>query len=145
MTSDPPATARPAAMKRRSRLIVVALIAGVLIAGGIAFGVTRGGAPGRPAATGTASASASAPPGCAQATAAVTAARKRISAQDYAGAKTRISDLRDAAHGKIAIDAAFAATDLAFLNYDATAGNPVYKDLTDALAGLDKIDADCGT
>jgi hypothetical protein len=87
---------------------------------------------------------ASASAGCAQATAAVTAARERINAQDYGGATTRIADLRDTAHGKVAIDAAFAATDLAFLNYDATAGNPVDKDLTDSLAALDKIDADCG-
>jgi hypothetical protein len=87
--------------------------------------------------------SATAADGCAQATAAVLAARKRINAQDYAGAVTRISDLRDTAHGKVAIDAVIAATDLAFLRYDATAGNPVGKDLTDSLAALDKIDADC--
>ncbi|HWU23113.1 MAG TPA: hypothetical protein VN088_16365, partial [Nocardioides sp.] len=77
--------------------------------------------------------------------AAVLAARKRINAQDYAGAVTVISDLRDATpNRKVATDAAFAATDLAFLSYDATSGNPAYQDLKDSLAALGKIGADCG-
>jgi len=90
-------------------------------------------------------ASASAPGGCAQATAAVAAARKRINARDYAGAVTRISDLRDAApNRRVGIDAAFAAQKLAFLEADVAQGSPVYQDLKDSLAALDTIDADCG-
>ena len=91
-------------------------------------------------------ASATTAPGCAQATAAVLAARLRINAQDYQGATTRISDLRDTlprGNGKLVIDAALAATDLAFLNYDAVSGNSAYQAIKDVYAALDKIDADC--
>jgi hypothetical protein len=91
----------------------------------------------------TAAATASGAAGCAQATVAVAAARQDISAQDYAGAVTVISGLRDSAHGKVAIDAAFAATDLALLRADVAQGSPVYADLKDSLAALDKISADC--
>jgi hypothetical protein len=92
----------------------------------------------------SASATASGAPGCAQAATAVAAARQRVNAQDYAGAVTVISGLRDSAHGKVAVDAALAATDLAFLRYDAASGSPAGKDLKDSLAALDKISADCG-
>jgi hypothetical protein len=94
----------------------------------------------------TVTASPSGAPGCAQAAAAVLAARERINAQDYAGAVTRISDLRDTLpRGKLQADAALAATDLAFLSYDAASGNPAYQAIKDVHAALDKIDADCGT
>ena len=92
----------------------------------------------------TAAASASSSPGCAQATAAVLAARQRISAQDYAGAVTAISGLRDTAHGKVAVDAVFAAQKLACLQADVAQGSPVYQDLKDSLAALGKISGDCG-
>lgn len=108
-----------------------------------ACGGTATTAPAAPPATTAASATASGAPGCAQAATAVAAARKDISAQDYAAAVTVISGLRDTTHGKVAIDAALAATDLAFLRYDAASGSPAGKDLKDSLAALDKINADC--
>lgn len=95
-------------------------------------------------AAATTAASPSAAPGCAQATAAVLAARHDINARDFAAATTRIADLRDALpDGKLKVDAALAAVKLAFLNEDVTQGNPVYQDLKDSRAALDKISADC--
>jgi hypothetical protein len=125
-------------MSQRYRA-TLALAAAALALAGCSAGTTT--AKGTPAPT----ASASAVPGCAQATAAVTAARQRINAQDYAGATTLISGLRDTSRGKIAIDAALAAVKLSFLSMDAvTPGSAVYQDVKDAQAALDKIGADCG-
>jgi len=119
----------------------IALLAAIALAGCSSAATTTATAT---PATAAASATASGAPGCAQATAAVTDARQRISAQDYAGAVTVISGLRDTAHGKVAVDAAFAAVKLAFLQADVAQGSPVYADLKASLAALDKIAADCG-
>lgn len=118
-------------------------LAAVIAAAGCSTASTataKGTAPAAPAA-----ATASGIPGCAQATAAVAAARQRINAQDYPGATTLISGLRDTSRGKIAIDAALAAVKLSFLSADAvTPGSAVYQDVKDAQAALAKISADCG-
>jgi hypothetical protein len=121
--------------------VILALAAALAAAGCTAATTTaKGTAPAAKVAS-----SASGIPGCAQATAAVTAARQRINAQDYPGAVTLISDLRDTSRGKIAIDAALAAVKLSFLSADAvTPGSAVYQDVKDAQAALAKISADCG-
>lgn len=130
-------------MSQRHRAALAVIV--VILAAGCTTATTTTAPKGAPAAATTAAASPSGAPGCAQATAAVAAARHDINAQDFAGATTRISDLRDALpDGKLKVDAALAATDLSFLSYDAASGNPVYQAVKDALAGLDKISADCG-
>lgn len=99
--------------------------------------------PSIPQAT-SAATSASVPAGCTQATAAVTAAQEQINAQDFSGAATRIADLRDTLpRGKLQVDAALAAPKIAFLNLDATQGNPVLQDIKDVQGALDVISADC--